>query len=97
MGLNNKPILLEDFVRDLGGPLSAAGNEILGMKVVVRNRDFQVPYRTGQILVEVDNGKEGEFVANEETGFFIVGPTESVIFISIPNSEAPGKLFRCTL
>jgi hypothetical protein len=81
LGLNQKPVSLQALLDS---------NSEVDIKIVWRKRSDTSPIKLRSVLADTAC-YPGDAVVNAETGFYIVAPDESVIFVSSP---AKGKLDR---
>ena len=83
LGLNEKPVSLQAL-------LDANMDSVDDISIVWQEHSDTTPIKLRSVLADVA-WYSGNAVVNAETGFHIVGPDESVIFIS---SAAEGKFNR---
>ena len=78
LGLNNQPKSVSDILED-----NLKGTSI---GIVWRERESSTPIALRSVLADTNCRPQPDVIVNETTGFYVVGPTESVMFLS----KSPG-------
>ncbi|KAF8074558.1 hypothetical protein FPV67DRAFT_1574567 [Lyophyllum atratum] len=73
LGLSAEPFSVKSMLE--------AGKTLDSVKIIFRNRAAKTP-KLHRFMVEVAGDDEDQLVVNEDTGFYVVPPDESVVFVS---------------
>jgi hypothetical protein len=80
LGLHNQPRSVSEIQEAV-----TAGVET-NIRIIWRERDSSTPIALRSVLADTDCRSQPDAVVNETTGFYVVSPTESVMFLS----KSPG-------
>jgi hypothetical protein len=90
LGLNQKPVSLKPLLDSISED-DMADLYTNGIKIVMRKRrDSPIKPRT--VLADSE-GYDGDAIVNASTGFYVVVPDESVIFVSFTSEGKFNMLF----